>query len=133
MGNDFIVLDARKDPKLSSAAEPKRATALTDRKIGIVSRCMLFPGITVCSELIATSLRSNRLLISVDDSRCPRCALWQGCDQLIILEKSEEANCIMRIINADGSEVQYCNIFVIEPCRCPFVEPMDLYIYKGPH
>ena len=36
LGNDFIVLDARKDPKLSTAAEPKRATALTDRKIGIV-------------------------------------------------------------------------------------------------
>jgi hypothetical protein len=36
LGNDFIVLDARKDPEISSAAEPKRATRLTDRKMGIV-------------------------------------------------------------------------------------------------
>ena len=122
LGNDFIVLDARKDPtvgvheclqgssdcvpcachmhdvgdaqravahtsidavqlcvtsgcgadgsafvgQISSASEPKRATALTDRKVGI------------------------------------------GCDQLIILETSKDALCTMRIINADGSEVGAC-------------------------
>ena len=37
LGNDFIVLDARADPSISDAAQPKRATALTDRKCGIVS------------------------------------------------------------------------------------------------
>ena len=42
LGNDFIVLDARKDPKLSAAGEPKRATLLTDRKIGIVSGIFRF-------------------------------------------------------------------------------------------
>ncbi len=36
LGNDFIILDARKNPKLSAAGEPKSATILTDRKIGIV-------------------------------------------------------------------------------------------------
>jgi diaminopimelate epimerase len=66
LGNDFIVLDARADPSISSAAEPKRATALTDRKCGI------------------------------------------GCDQLIIIEKKDDATCGMRIINADGSEVGAC-------------------------
>jgi hypothetical protein len=37
LGNDFIVLDAREDSEISSASEPKRATRLTDRKMGIVS------------------------------------------------------------------------------------------------
>eukprot|EP00281_Chroomonas_sp_CCMP1168_P022015 CAMPEP_0206230058 /NCGR_PEP_ID=MMETSP0047_2-20121206/10037_1 /ASSEMBLY_ACC=CAM_ASM_000192 /TAXON_ID=195065 /ORGANISM="Chroomonas mesostigmatica_cf, Strain CCMP1168" /LENGTH=294 /DNA_ID=CAMNT_0053653417 /DNA_START=26 /DNA_END=910 /DNA_ORIENTATION=- len=66
LGNDFIVLDGRKDPSISKAAESSRATRLTDRKTGI------------------------------------------GCDQLIILEKSETALTGMRIINADGSEVGAC-------------------------
>mmetsp|Transcript_9244 Transcript_9244/g.18451 ORF Transcript_9244/g.18451 Transcript_9244/m.18451 type:complete len:295 (-) Transcript_9244:347-1231(-) len=35
LGNDFIVLDARKDSSISSASDPKRATRLTDRKLGI--------------------------------------------------------------------------------------------------
>jgi len=66
LGNDFIVLDARKDPSISKASEQARATRLTDRKYGI------------------------------------------GCDQLIIMEKSDDAMCVMRIINADGSEVGAC-------------------------
>ncbi len=37
LGNDFIVLDAREDSEISSASQPKRATRLTDRKMGIVS------------------------------------------------------------------------------------------------
>lgn len=31
-----------------------------------------------------------------------------GCDQLVIIEKSADADCFMRIYNADGSEVSAC-------------------------
>lgn len=31
-----------------------------------------------------------------------------GCDQLIVIENSDKADCFMRIINADGSEVDAC-------------------------
>lgn len=31
-----------------------------------------------------------------------------GCDQLIVMEPSKEADCFMRIYNADGSEVSAC-------------------------
>ena len=31
-----------------------------------------------------------------------------GCDQIILIEESEEADCLMRIYNADGSEVAAC-------------------------
>ena len=46
------------------------------------------------SEALARSLADRRTGI--------------GCDQLILLEPSEEADLAMRIFNADGSEVQSC-------------------------
>ena len=64
LGNDFVVLDGRKQalPPLDT----RFAAALADRKTGI------------------------------------------GCDQLIVLEPSTEADFRMRIFNADGGEVEAC-------------------------
>lgn len=63
LGNDFVILDARKRP---IAIDEARARAIADRHRGI------------------------------------------GCDQLILLEPSDQADLRMRIFNADGSEVEAC-------------------------
>ncbi|NDF11545.1 MAG: diaminopimelate epimerase [Proteobacteria bacterium] len=34
--------------------------------------------------------------------------ITKGCDQLIVIEKSQKADCFMRIYNSDGSEVASC-------------------------
>ena len=157
LGNDFIVLDARADPEISSAAEPKRATRLTDRKMGIVSYADQLSTYCLVTLTHFLRLRSLKLRVSIlvivmqtsqkateyvahcmeeysfSDTVGPCIQApnpWhlfrrfmivllqkpeflitpceQGCDQLIILEKSTEAHCRMRIINADGSEVGAC-------------------------
>ncbi|KWV93409.1 diaminopimelate epimerase [Erythrobacter sp. YT30] len=64
LGNDFVVLDRRKDDWPAMTA--KAARALADRRTGV------------------------------------------GCDQLILLEKSERADFRMRIFNSDGGEVEAC-------------------------
>ena len=64
LGNDFVVLDARRDPLLPITNDLARA--LADRRTGI------------------------------------------GCDQLILLEPSDEADFRMRIFNNDGGEVEAC-------------------------
>jgi diaminopimelate epimerase len=64
LGNDFIVLDARKD---ALALTPEVTRALADRRTGI------------------------------------------GCDQLIVIEPARNGGAaFMRILNADGSEVEQC-------------------------
>jgi diaminopimelate epimerase len=65
LGNDFVVLDARRHGFVPNAAQTR---ALADRRTGI------------------------------------------GCDQLIVLEKpaSPNAHVFMRILNADGGEVEAC-------------------------
>ena len=63
LGNDFVILDARKQ---AVAMTPALAKALADRHTGI------------------------------------------GCDQLILLEASSQADLKMRIWNNDGGEVQSC-------------------------
>jgi diaminopimelate epimerase len=63
LGNDFIIIDAR---KAAVDMPPARAKALADRKSGI------------------------------------------GCDQLIVLEHSDNADVRMRIFNHDGGEVESC-------------------------
>lgn len=63
LGNDFVILDARREP---IAMTPALARALTDRNSGI------------------------------------------GCDQLILLEPSAQADLKMRIWNQDGGEVESC-------------------------
>jgi diaminopimelate epimerase len=63
LGNDFVMIDARAEPVLLSAAA---AAAIANRKTGA------------------------------------------GCDQVIVLEPSREADVFMRILNADGSEVSAC-------------------------
>lgn len=93
LGNDFIVLDARADPSISSAAEPKRATALTDRKCGIVSdafhpaRPHVFP---LSSSKRKTLLQNASVMPCILTSRpCRHAAflLRRGCDHLIIIEE----------------------------------------------
>jgi diaminopimelate epimerase len=64
LGNDFVVLDARRDALLPITNDLARA--LADRRTGI------------------------------------------GCDQLILLEPSQNADFRMRIFNHDGSEVESC-------------------------
>ena len=63
LGNDFVILDARREPVQIT---PALAKALSDRHTGI------------------------------------------GCDQLILLEASTQADLKMRIWNQDGGEVQSC-------------------------
>ena len=63
LGNDFVILDARREPVTIT---PALAKALADRHTGI------------------------------------------GCDQLILLEPSTQADLKMRIWNQDGGEVQSC-------------------------
>jgi diaminopimelate epimerase len=63
LGNDFVVVDARKG---ALSFSPDEVRAIADRKEGI------------------------------------------GCDQLIALEPSREADVFMRIFNADGGEVGAC-------------------------
>ncbi|MDX2074617.1 MAG: diaminopimelate epimerase [Alphaproteobacteria bacterium] len=64
-GNDFVVLDARKNPEILNF-EQVRAIARRDN------------------------------------------AVTQGCDQVIMLEPSSEADVFMRIYNANGGEVDAC-------------------------
>lgn len=64
LGNDFVVLDRRREGSLALDAQSVRA--LADRHSGI------------------------------------------GCDQLIMLERADNAACIMRIFNQDGGEVEAC-------------------------
>lgn len=64
LGNDFVVLDTRRDAL--PPVTPALARALADRRTGI------------------------------------------GCDQLVLLERSERADFRMRIFNADGGEVSAC-------------------------
>jgi diaminopimelate epimerase len=63
LGNDFVVIDARKSPLDLNRAQFER---IADRRFGV------------------------------------------GCDQLIILEPSRNADARMRIFNPDGGEVQAC-------------------------
>ena len=63
LGNDFVVIDARKTPYVFSPAHLAR---IADRRFGI------------------------------------------GCDQLIVLEPSPQADAFMRIFNPDASEVGAC-------------------------
>lgn len=63
LGNDFVIIDARKEPFLPTPAQTKK---LADRKYGI------------------------------------------GCDQLIVLEPSQDADLFMRIYNADASQAEAC-------------------------
>ena len=67
LGNDFIVLDGRTDPR-ALTLDPARVRALADRRAGI------------------------------------------GCDQLIVIAPPRDpaAAALMRIFNADGSEVAAC-------------------------
>src|SRR6478752_3540113 len=63
LGNDFVIVDARKEP---FDVTPALAKAIADRHTGI------------------------------------------GCDQLIVLERSDSADLRMRIWNSDGGEVESC-------------------------
>lgn len=63
LGNDFVVLDGRRDAIAMSAAQ---ARAIADREAGI------------------------------------------GCDQVIVMEPSADADVAMRIWNGDGGEVESC-------------------------
>src|SRR6478752_5712375 len=63
LGNDFVIVDARKEP---FDVTPALAKAIADRHTGI------------------------------------------GCDQLIVLERSDNADLRMRIWNSDGGEVESC-------------------------
>jgi len=63
LGNDFVIVDARKVP---FDVTPALAKAIADRRTGV------------------------------------------GCDQLIVLEPSDQADLRMRIWNSDGGEVQSC-------------------------
>ena len=63
LGNDFVIVDARRDP---FEVSPALARAIADRRTGV------------------------------------------GCDQLIVLEPSDNADFRMRIWNSDGGEVQSC-------------------------
>jgi diaminopimelate epimerase len=63
LGNDFVIVDARRDP---FEVSPALARAIADRRTGV------------------------------------------GCDQLIVLEPSDNADFRMRIWNSDGGEVESC-------------------------
>ena len=63
LGNDFVIVDARKEP---FEVTPALARAIADRRTGV------------------------------------------GCDQLIVLEPSDNADLRMRIWNSDGGEVESC-------------------------
>ena len=63
LGNDFVIVDARREP---FEVSPALARAIADRRTGV------------------------------------------GCDQLIVLEPSDNADFRMRIWNSDGGEVESC-------------------------
>src|ERR1043165_9164344 len=71
LGNDFVIVDARKEP---FDVTPTLARAIADRRTGV------------------------------------------GCDQLILLESSDQADLKMRIWNQDGGEVESCG----NATRCVF-------------
>jgi len=55
--------------------------------------------------------REQEIALSVDDVQKISARDNQqtgGCDQLIVIENSDKADCFMRIFNADGSEVDAC-------------------------
>lgn len=63
LGNDFVVIDARKEPTLFSQ---RQVRAIADRRTGV------------------------------------------GCDQVIVMQPSDNADVYMRIFNSDSSEVDAC-------------------------
>ena len=63
LGNDFVVIDARKQPLPFSH---RQICAIADRRTGV------------------------------------------GCDQVVVMQPSDNADVYMRIFNADGSEVDAC-------------------------
>ncbi|MCC7427542.1 MAG: diaminopimelate epimerase [Alphaproteobacteria bacterium] len=82
LGNDFVVLDARRTPEVLRLREPALARALADRRTGIG-----------CDQLIliepAPPAASNAAANTRDGAR-------------------NEADAFMRIVNADGGEVEAC-------------------------
>lgn len=80
LGNDFIVLDARKDPSISSAAEPGRATRLTDRKTGIGCDQLI---ILEKSSTACTGMR----IINADGSEVGACGNATRCIGGLLFEE----------------------------------------------
>lgn len=63
------------------------------------------------NDFVIFDARVENIVLSSDEIR--RIAsrsneITKGCDQLLVLEKSEKADIFMRIYNADGSEVSAC-------------------------
>jgi len=85
LGNDFIVLDARKDPSVSSASEPKRATSLTDRKTGIG-----------CDQLIIMEACDDAMcrmrIINADGSEVGACGNATRCIGGLLFEENPSAD-----------------------------------------
>lgn len=77
-GNDFVVIDARKND-----------ISLSD------------------TQIRALSARDNKIITTVTKNLNGKPPIL-GCDQLLILEKSEKADVFMRIYNADGGQVDAC-------------------------
>jgi diaminopimelate epimerase len=84
LGNDFIVLDARKDPSISSASEAKRATRLTDRKYGIG-----------CDQLIILEAKEDATcgmrIINADGSEVGACGNATRCIGGLLFEEDASA------------------------------------------
>ncbi|EKX45255.1 hypothetical protein GUITHDRAFT_108894 [Guillardia theta CCMP2712] len=84
LGNDFIVIDARQDSKLSAAAEPRRATALTDRKTGIG-----------CDQLIILEACEDAMcrmrIINADGSEVGACGNATRCIGGLLFQEKPDA------------------------------------------
>eukprot|EP00288_Rhodomonas_lens_P018715 CAMPEP_0177715576 /NCGR_PEP_ID=MMETSP0484_2-20121128/14068_1 /TAXON_ID=354590 /ORGANISM="Rhodomonas lens, Strain RHODO" /LENGTH=298 /DNA_ID=CAMNT_0019227585 /DNA_START=15 /DNA_END=911 /DNA_ORIENTATION=+ len=81
LGNDFIVLDARKDAAVSTASDAKRATRLTDRKLGIG-----------CDQLIILEACDDAMcrmrIINADGSEVGACGNATRCIGGVLLEEN---------------------------------------------
>lgn len=63
------------------------------------------------NDFVIIDSRSHAIELSAEDIKKiadRKNAITKGCDQVIIIEKSNRADCFMRIYNSDGSEVSSC-------------------------
>mmetsp|Transcript_43149 Transcript_43149/g.67599 ORF Transcript_43149/g.67599 Transcript_43149/m.67599 type:complete len:296 (-) Transcript_43149:171-1058(-) len=85
LGNDFIVLDARSAPELSTASEAKKATRLTDRKYGIG-----------CDQLIILETCEDAMcrmrIINADGSEVGACGNATRCIGGLLFEENPTAS-----------------------------------------
>eukprot|EP00287_Rhodomonas_sp_CCMP768_P012016 CAMPEP_0196722616 /NCGR_PEP_ID=MMETSP1091-20130531/4939_1 /TAXON_ID=302021 /ORGANISM="Rhodomonas sp., Strain CCMP768" /LENGTH=295 /DNA_ID=CAMNT_0042064365 /DNA_START=5 /DNA_END=892 /DNA_ORIENTATION=+ len=85
LGNDFIVLDARKNSAVSAASDPSRATRLTDRKLGIG-----------CDQLIILEACDDAMcrmrIINADGSEVGACGNATRCVGGVLLDENPTAD-----------------------------------------